>query len=253
MALYNGYYRLGITGVFMPDTQSDLLISALQGISEKTKCLSSEVIVTFSKKGQIFLRLLSDENAAPNDIYRQSSLFCGEVFNEKSGKNLEDQDENTLALWVVGTLINELFDTEKMKTPDLFFAQKEKILELLEKVPFYAKAPEAPLPVVSIPVEVVQLVEEKASIPEITKPQEKIEPIVAPVSVPVKESIADRLEKIRAEITEKAKSLDITKIKAELAEKMKLIPLDKINNMKNDIEEKAKAGFSVIKSFFRKN
>ena len=237
----------------MPDTESDLLINALQSISEKTKCLSSEIILTFSKKGQIFLRMLSDESASPNDIYRQSSLFCGEVFNEKSGKNLDDQDENTLALWMVGTLINELFDVEKMKTPDLFVAQKEKILELLEKEPFYAKAPEAPLPVVAIPVEVVQLVEEKAPIVEITKPPEKIEPVVTPVLVPIKESIADRLEKIRAEITEKAKSLDISKIKAELAEKMKLIPFDKINKMKNDIEEKAKAGFSVIKSFFRKN
>ena len=193
--------------------------TALREISEKIKLLSPEFISTFPKSGQVFLRTLTEENVLPKDIRRQSSLFCEEIFNEKSGRNLENQDENTLALWMIGTLVSELLDADKMQRLDLFTAQKEKILDLLAKEPFSAQIAEVSVPpIASMEISV------------------KIEPTPTPVSTPVKESILERLEKIKAEITEKAK----------------LIPMNKINKVKDEITKKAKKGFVALKGLFRR-
>ena len=251
----------------MLDAESDLLIQALRDIADKTTLISPQLILTISKPGQTFLQVLADKSALSKDVFRQSSLFCEGVFNEKSGRNLAHQDENTLALWMVAALINELFDLEKMKSPDLFAAQKEKILDLLEKEPFFVSVVEVPsTPVMEIievietpvetPVEVLSVKpEEKAPIVEVLVPKiapvEKIEPIV-PSHVFTKEYMTAKLEKIRSEIAEKAKLFDINKIKSEFVEKTKLMRFDKINKVKEDLSQKTKAGFSAIKNLFRK-
>lgn len=229
---------------------SENLQQTLEEIAVKVSFISPEVVATLPKSGQALLLSFLDEACLAEDIRRRNSLFCSEVVNVRSGKNLDDQDENVLALWMIGTLLSELFDEHKALDHRWFIAQKEKILDLFEKEPFFAK------PVV-VSESVVETVVETVVLPPMDAPPEKPvvpepvvvheapteTPVVPPVVLPpVKESITVRLQKVRAEISEKAKSIDIQKLASLLTEKVNAL------HLKENISEK----MAKMKGWFHK-